>query len=102
LLHEDLRGQIVGSVSCIGAAGDPDRCSGSAQDDNGHGTHVAGIAAAASGNGRGIAGVAPGARLLAVRVLANECTSSGCTASGSASDVVAGIRWAVRQGADVI
>jgi serine protease len=100
--HEDLRGQLAGHISCIGASGDPGRCRGSGQDDNGHGSHVAGIALAATDNGRGMAGVAPGARLLAVRVLANECTSAGCTASGTAADVSAGIRWAVDQGADVI
>jgi subtilisin family serine protease len=102
LQHEDLVGKIAGSVSCIGAAGDPASCKGSAQDDNGHGTHVSGIALAATNNGRGMAGVAPDARLLAVRVLANDCTSSGCTASGTAADVSAGIRWAVDHGANVI
>lgn len=102
LEHEDLRDKIVGSVSCIGANGDPNACKGSAQDDNGHGTHVAGIALASTGNDIGIAGVAPDAKLLAVRVLANECDASGCTASGTSSDVSAGIRWAVDQGADVI
>src|SRR6266853_176958 len=43
--HEDLAGKIVASTNCIGAAGVPARCSGTGQDDNGHGTHVAGIAA---------------------------------------------------------
>jgi subtilisin family serine protease len=102
LQHEDLIGKLVESVSCIGAAGDPDACTGSAQDDNGHGTHVSGIALAATNNGRGMAGVAPDARLLAVRVLANDCTPSGCTASGTAADVSAGILWAVDHGADVV
>jgi subtilisin family serine protease len=102
LQHEDLAGQLGGQVSCIGSDGDPARCTGSAQDDNGHGTHVAGIALAATNNGRGIAGVAPDARLLAVRVLANDCSSAGCTASGTAADVSAGIRWAVDHGADVV
>ena len=103
LRHEDLAPQLAGHVSCIGAAGDPRRCRGSGQDDNGHGTHVAGIALAATGNGRGIAGVAPDARLLAVRVLENSCSGDGtCTATGSADDVAAGIRWAADHGADVI
>lgn len=102
LQHEDLSAKLDGQVSCIGSDGDPLRCTGSAQDDNGHGTHVSGIALAATGNGRGIAGVAPDARLLAVRVLANDCTSSGCTASGTAGDVAAGIYWAVDHGADVV
>lgn len=102
LQHQDLRDQVIGQVSCIGANGDPSRCSGSAQDDNGHGTHVSGIALATTDNRIGIAGVAPDADLLAVRVLSNDCTASGCTASGTSGDVAAGIRWAVDHGADVI
>jgi subtilisin family serine protease len=105
LQHEDLAGKIVGNISCIGAGGDPGKCKGSGQDDNGHGTHVAGIAAAITNNSRGVAGVAPDAQLLAVRVLANDpqgCTGGGCTASGTAGDVAAGIRWAADHGATVI
>jgi serine protease len=106
LAHEDLRGKVRTHVSCVGAGGDPDRCEGPGTDDNGHGTHVAGIAAAATGNGRGIAGVAPDAELLVVRVLGDACSDPAdrttCTASGTAGDVAAGIRWAVANGADVI
>ena len=103
LAHEDLAPQLEGDVSCIGSGGSAAACSGSGQDDNGHGTHVAGIALAATDNGRGVAGVAPGARLLAVRVLENTCEGSDpCTATGSADDVAAGIRWAADQGADII
>ncbi len=100
--HPDLRGQIDRHVSCIGAAGDWRACRGPGQDDHGHGTHVAGIAAATTDNGEGVAGVAPNARLLAVRVLQESCSGGECTASGTASDVAAGIRWAVAHGADVI
>jgi subtilisin family serine protease len=106
LAHEDLASKVVAQTSCFGTGGDASRCSGTAQDDNGHGTHVAGIAAATTNNERGIAGVAPGAGLMAVRVLANECTGQGanrtCTATGTAGDVAAGIRWAVDHGAHVI
>ena len=101
--HEDLAPKLDGQVSCIGASGNAAACKGSGQDDNGHGTHVAGIAAAATDNGRGVAGVAPDARLLAVRVLQDSCSGAeSCTATGSADDVAAGIRWAVDHGADVI
>src|SRR5688500_5626470 len=48
LSHEDLAPQLAGQVSCIGASGSASACRGSAQDDNGHGTHVAGIALAAT------------------------------------------------------
>ncbi|MCL5280881.1 MAG: S8 family serine peptidase [Planctomycetes bacterium] len=54
-------------------------------DDNGHGTHCAGIAAALD-NDTGVVGVAPGARLWAVKVL----DASG---SGYVSDLIAGIDW---------
>jgi subtilisin family serine protease len=100
--HPDLRDRIAGGVSCIGSTGSADRCTGSPDDHNGHGTHVAGIVAAEADNGRGIAGVAPDARVLAVQVLADQCLDPGCTAEGSATDVAAGIRWSVDHGADVI
>jgi subtilisin family serine protease len=100
--HPDLRDRVAGGVSCIGSGGDADRCSGSPDDHNGHGTHVAGIVAAEADNGRGIAGVAPEARLLAVQVLADQCLDPGCAAEGAATDVAAGINWSVEHGADVI
>ena len=66
-----------------------------ADDEHGHGTHVAGTIAQATNNGIGGAGVAPDASILPVRVL-------GPDGSGYTSDVVAGILWAVAEGADVI
>lgn len=64
-------------------------------DPNGHGTHVAGVIAAAANNGLGGAGLAPGAKVLPVRAL----NSAG---SGYWSDVANGIVYAVNQGAGVI
>ena len=95
LNHEDLAGKIVESTSCVGSDGDPGRCTGSAQDDQGHGTHVAGIAAAFKDNGKGIAGVAPDAELVVAKVLAS-------TGTGSSGDVTAGIKWVVDHGARVV
>jgi subtilisin family serine protease len=46
-----------------------------AMDDHGHGTHVAGIAAAKAGNGTGIHGVSPNSKIYAYKVLDN--TGSG-------------------------
>lgn len=100
--HPDLRAKVVGEVSCVGSAGDPARCRGNAFDGNGHGTHVAGIIAASTDNAIGIAGVAPGADILAIRVLTDRCGFNTCSAEGAGSDVAAGIRWAVSHGADVI
>jgi len=65
------------------------------QDAHGHGTHVAGIAGASTGNGIGVAGVAPGARLLIIRVLDE-------TGAGTTQGVVDGIDDAIARGADVI
>ena len=98
--HPDLASKVVGGATfvCDGAApcGNGDWQSGA---DNGsanaHGTHVAGIAAAATDNGTGIAGVAPDAGILAVKVLDAE-------GSGGFDDIAAGIRWSADNGADVI
>ncbi len=58
-------------------------------DGNGHGTHVAGTAAARD-NGIGVVGVAPGARLHAVKVLNNA-------GFGTLSGLIAGIDWVTSQ-----
>lgn len=93
--HPDLRERLVrdGDGRVLGR----DFVDGDAvpQDENGHGTMVAGIAVATADNGEGIAGVAPGATLLPVRVL-------GPDGSGRYAHLDEGIRWAVDAGADVI
>ena len=91
LSHPDLVGKIVGSADCIGKP-----CTdGGGQDANGHGTLVSGVAAASTGNGRGVAGVAPDARLLVAKVLADN-------GEGRIEDINAGIRWVVDRGAKVV
>jgi subtilisin family serine protease len=64
-------------------------------DDNGHGTHVSGIAAAATNNGIGVAGIAWQARLMPVKVLDMYGT-------GWYSDIAAGIIYAVDNGARIV
>ena len=64
-------------------------------DDNGHGTHVAGIIAAAGNNGTGVIGVSPEAKVMAVKTMNN-------TGRGYTSNVANGILYAARNGADVI
>ena len=73
--HADLT-PVVNAFSSFG---------GSAQDDNGHGTHVAGIIAARN-NTMDVVGVAPGAQIFAVKVL----DASG---SGSDASVIAGLDY---------
>jgi subtilisin family serine protease len=63
-------------------------------DDNGHGTHVAGIIAAQK-NGYLIVGVAPGVQLYALKVL-------GATGSGDYSGLIAALGWAVDHDIDVV
>ncbi|MDD3925923.1 MAG: S8 family serine peptidase, partial [bacterium] len=65
------------------------------EDEFGHGTHVAGIAAAATDNSLGVAGVAWQCKIMPVRVLDDE-------GSGTTIGIAAGIDWAVNHGADVI
>lgn len=66
-----------------------------AEDDHGHGTHVAGTIAQLTNNGVGTAGAAPNVKLMPLKVL----NSSGY---GTLSDVAAAIRYAADHGASVI
>ena len=75
--HGDLNRS--GGYNCVG------RDKRDYSDGNGHGTHVAGTAAAKD-NGTGVVGVAPGARLWAVKVLNDN-------GSGSFSSILCGIDW---------
>jgi subtilisin family serine protease len=95
LQQEDLAGKVVASTNCVGSGGQVQACQGSGQDDNGHGTHVAGIAAADTDNGRGVAGMAPGARLVVAKALDSQ-------GSGNFDDVNAGIEWVVNHGARIV
>lgn len=69
--------------------------SGNVYDDAGHGTHVSGIIAAAANNGNGGVGLAPGSKIMALKVL----DASG---NGSLNAAVKAIRYAVDHGAKVI
>ncbi|MGH9196399.1 MAG: S8 family serine peptidase, partial [Acidimicrobiia bacterium] len=88
LAHEDLAPKLVPGFDFVENDHDP-------RDENNHGTHVAGIAAAVTGNSRGVAGAAPDAKIMPVRVLDEE-------GEGGSDDVEAGIRWATDHGARVI
>ena len=94
LTHPDLVDKIVSLPDADFVAPKGGDTNG-AQDEDGHGTHVAGIAAATTNNGIGVAGVAPGASILPVRVLVGD-------EGGSTSRIAAGIRYAADKGAQVI
>lgn len=64
-------------------------------DDNGHGTHVAGIAAAAGNNNVGIAGVSWGAKIMPLKILS-------ANGSGSIYNLALAIRYAADHGAKVV
>ncbi|WP_052712157.1 S8 family peptidase [Domibacillus indicus] len=83
--HSDL--SIAGGASFVSYTS-------SYQDDNGHGTHAAGIIGAKD-NGFGTKGVAPDASLFAVKSLNKD-------GSGSLSSILAGIDWAITNKMDII
>lgn len=76
--HPDLDGSVVGGVNCV----NPNL---SYEDDNGHGTHVAGTIGARD-NEIGVVGVAPEVTFTSVKVLSK-------TGRGSWSSVICGIDW---------
>ena len=84
LTHSDLQANLVAGYDFVDNDAVPD-------DGAGHGTNVAGIAAAAL-NGTGVAGVAPTAKIMPVRVLDN-------TGSGYVSDIADGITYAADRAA---
>lgn len=88
LQHEDLASKLVTGANLVSPGQPP-------QDDNGRGTHVAGVAAALTDNGRGIAGVATDASIMPVKVYdANRASST--------TRIVDGMKWAVDHGAQVV
>ena len=76
LANADLN--VAGGVNCVKPGAQP-------LDDNGHGTHVAGIVAARN-DGLGVTGVAPGTPVYAVKVLNNKST-------GTLSQLLCGLDW---------
>ena len=88
--HPDLAGRVLPGRDFTGSL-----AVDNADDEAGHGTKVAGVAAASTNNLEGIAGAAWNAQILPVRVLDEH-------GSGTDADVAEGIYYAVEQGADVI
>lgn len=85
--HPEFSGRLVDGYDFVNGDNDPD-------DDYGHGTHVAGIAAAGS-DGSGMSGVAPGVSIMPVKILDEH-------GLGDTATEINGIIYAVNKGADVI
>ncbi|MEO3975820.1 S8 family serine peptidase [Streptomyces sp. CAU 1734] len=86
--HPDLKGRVTASRNFSDAPDDKDR--------QGHGTHVASTAAGSGAKSNGThKGVAPQAEIINGKVL-NDF------GGGADSDIIAGIDWAVTQGADIV
>jgi len=85
--HPDLAGKIISNINFS--------TSGTVDDVYGHGTHVAGIAAAITNNGIGVAGLGYSCTIMNVKVL-------GDTGGGAYSAIAAGIIWAADNGAQII
>ncbi|MDX1950650.1 MAG: S8 family serine peptidase, partial [Verrucomicrobiota bacterium] len=89
-LDDDLNG-FIDDIHGFNSIND----TGSPLDDNGHGTHVAGIIAAVGNNGKGIAGVSWRSSLMILKFMDE-------TGSGSTSDAIQCIDYARRKGAHII
>jgi thermitase len=85
--HPDLASKLITSINFSSSA--------TVDDVYGHGTHVAGIAAAITNNGIGVAGLGYNATIMNVKVM-------GDTGSGAYSWIASGIIWAADNGAEVI
>jgi len=111
ITHPDLKDNIwTNTAESAGAEGSDDdgngfvddvngydfvNQSGKMRDNNGHGTHCAGIAAASGGNGIGITGANPDAYIMPVTVMQSDGV-------GDVATIIKGIDYAVANGADVI
>jgi len=84
--HEDLAGRMVAGTNTYD--------DGDSEDVHGHGTKVAGVAAAHTNNGLGVASVGSGAWIMPIRV-------TGSDGMAWASSLSAGLTWAADQGARV-
>lgn len=89
LQHPDLAPNLVSGYNVLTQGQTPP------QDDNGHGTHASGIAAAVADNNVGVAGTCPRCKLMPIKALDSE-------GAGTGFDVALAVVWAVDNGASVI
>lgn len=88
LTHPDLQANLVPGYNVLNQGAPP-------QDDNGHGTHAGGIAAAVGDNRTGITGACPRCKLMPIKALDS-------TGAGTGFDVGVAVVWAVDNGASII
>ena len=86
--HPDLSDKLLPGFNAINGGTDT-------SDDEGHGTAMAGVAAADSDNGKGIAGVCWGCSIMPVKALSGD-------GMGDDATIALGIRWATDHGARII
>lgn len=89
LKHPDLQSNLTAGFNVLSNGQTPP------QDDNGHGTHAAGIAAAATDNNTGVAGACPRCKIMPIKALDQE-------GAGTGFDVAMAVVWAVDNGAKII
>ena len=87
--HPDLQANITNGYNVLSNGQTPP------QDDNGHGTHAAGIAAAVTDNTTGIAGACPRCKIMPIKALDQE-------GAGTGFEVAMAVVWAVDNGAKII
>ncbi len=90
--HPDLK--VAGGVCVLDTVLDENACNRSYMDDNGHGTHVAGIISAQD-NAVGTVGVAPGASIYALKALDSQ-------GYGTTSSILAGLDWSIKNKMNII
>jgi thermitase len=95
--HPDLKGRVINGPDFLFRPGwiFNRKDKNGPMDDNGHGTHCAGIIAASANNGLGMAGVAPKVKIMAVKSLDH-------LAGGTQYDVMRGIAHAAMNGAKIV
>ena len=86
--HPDLAGHVLPGYNAL-------QNNGNSQDDQGHGTAMAGIAAALTNNSTGVAGVCWNCQILPVKVLNSD-------GEGTSADIIEGMYWAADNGARII
>ncbi|TDF93600.1 peptidase S8 [Paenibacillus piri] len=88
LEHPDLKPNLVTGANLVNPSLPP-------QDDNGHGTNVAGVVAAVGNNDRGVAGILWRAKMMPIKALEMD-------GSGGEAKLGEGIRYAVDHGAKIV